>query len=76
MPPGLSLAVIDGPKQLIVYGAASIVRDEAEVLRLHKEPIRQIALGSETDAELESHLEREERVVPLLTPRSFYAATL
>ena len=74
--PEVSLAVIDGSKQLIVYGAASIVRDEAEVLRLHRERIRQIALRKETDAELEERLKREQRVVILLTPRSFYPATL
>ncbi len=42
--PESSLAIIDGQKQLIVCGQANVVRDEAEVLRLHRERIRQIAL--------------------------------
>ncbi|HLG10433.1 MAG TPA: pyridoxamine 5'-phosphate oxidase family protein [Dehalococcoidia bacterium] len=74
--PEVSLAVIDGSRQLIVYGAARIVRNSAEVLHLHRERIRQIALRKETDAELEARLKREDRVVILLTPRSFYPTTL
>jgi PPOX class probable F420-dependent enzyme len=74
--PEVSLAVIDGREQLIVYGAASVVRDEAEVLRLHRERIRQIALREETDDELAERLKREERVVLLLEPRSFFPPNL
>ncbi len=74
--PEVSLAVIDGQKQLIVYGAATIVRDEIEVLRLHRKRIRQIALRQETDDELAERLKREERVVLLLTPRSFFPPNL
>ena len=74
--PEVSLAVIDGSKQLIIYGAARIVRNSAEVLHLHRERIRQIALRKETDAELEARLKREDRVVILLTPHSFYPTTL
>jgi PPOX class probable F420-dependent enzyme len=74
--PEVSLAVIDGQRQLIVYGTARVIRDEADVLRLHRERIRQIALRPETDAELEERLKREQRVVLLLTPGSFFPATL
>ena len=74
--PEVSLAVIDGQKQLIVYGPATVVRDEAEVLRLHRERIRQIALRQETDEELAERLRREERVVLVLEPRSFFPPNL
>lgn len=74
--PEVSLAVIDGREQLIVYGAATVVRDEAEVLRLHRERIRQIALREEIDDELAERLKREERVVLLLTPRNFFPPNL
>lgn len=74
--PEVSLAVIDGQKQLIVYGSATVVRDEAEVLRLHRERIRQIALREESDDELIERLKREERVVLLLTPRNFFPPNL
>jgi PPOX class probable F420-dependent enzyme len=74
--PDVSMAVIDGQRQLIVYGNASIVRDEAEVLRLHQERIRKIAMRQETDDELAERLRREERVVILLTPEKFYPPAL
>lgn len=74
--PEASLAVIDGQRQLIVYGAVEIVRDEAEVLRLHQERIRRIALRQETDDELAERLKREERVVLLLHPEKYFPATL
>ena len=74
--PEASLAVIDGQRQLIVYGTVDIVRDEADVLRLHQERIRRIALRQETDADLTERLKREERVVLLLKPDRFFPATL
>jgi PPOX class probable F420-dependent enzyme len=74
--PDVSMAVIDGQRQLIAYGDAVVVRDEAEVLRLHQERIRKIALRQETDEELAERLRREERVVILFTPRSFYPTSL
>ena len=74
--PEASLAVIDGQRQLIVYGTVEIVRDEAEVLRLHQERIRRIAVRQETDEELAERLKREERVVLLLRPERFFPATL
>jgi PPOX class probable F420-dependent enzyme len=70
--PDASLAVIDGQKQLIVYGTVQVVEDEAEVLRLHQQRIRPIALRQETDEELKARLIREERVILLLTPTSFF----
>ena len=74
--PEVSLAVIDGQRQLIVYGTCDIVRDEADVLRLHKERIRRIALRQETDEELAERLKREERVTLIVTPTSFFPTTL
>jgi PPOX class probable F420-dependent enzyme len=74
--PEVSLAVVDGRNQLIVYGEATVVRDEAAVLKLHRERIRQIALREESDNDLVERLKREERVVLLLTPNRFYPADL
>jgi len=70
--PEASLAVIDGQRQLIVYGTVRVIEDEAEVLRLHQERIRRIALRPETDEELTARLLREERVVLIMTPDKFY----
>lgn len=74
--PQVSLAVIDGPRQVVVYGTATIVRDPEEVLRLHQERIRRIALRSETDDELAERLRREERVVILLKPERYFPPAL
>ncbi len=74
--PEASLAVIDGQRQLIIYGTVQVIEDEAEVLRLHQERIRRIAQRQETDDELRERLLREARVVLLLTPEHFYPATL
>jgi PPOX class probable F420-dependent enzyme len=74
--PEASLAVIDGQRQLIVYGTVDIVRDEAEVLRLHQGRIRRIALRQETDEELAERLKQEQRVVLLLKPARYFPATL
>jgi PPOX class probable F420-dependent enzyme len=72
--PEVSLAVIDndGSRQLIVYATCHIVRDEAEVLRLNRERLSLISRYNETDAELQERLKREERVVLVLTPTSFF----
>jgi PPOX class probable F420-dependent enzyme len=74
--PEVSLAVIDGPRQLIVYGTCDIIRDEAEVLRVHKARIRPIAQRAETDEELTERLIREERVMLIITPTSFFPRSL
>jgi len=74
--PEVSLAVIDGPRQLIVYGTCDILRDEAEVLRVHKARIRPIAQRAETDEELTERLIREERVMLIITPTSFFPASI
>jgi PPOX class probable F420-dependent enzyme len=74
--PEVSLAVIDGQRQLIVYGDCAIVGDEAEVLRLHQERIRRIAMRQETDEELAERLKREERVVLIVTPARFYPPSI
>ena len=74
--PEASMAIIDGQKQLIVYGSVAIVEDEAEVLRLHRERIKRIALREESDDDLKARLVREERVVLVLTPDRFYPASM
>jgi PPOX class probable F420-dependent enzyme len=74
--PEVSLAVIDGPRQLIVYGTCDIIRDEAEVLRVHKARIRPIAQRAETDEELTDRLIREERVMLIITPTRFFPTSL
>jgi len=74
--PDASLAVIDGARQLIVTGKVTIISDEAEVLRLNKERMRQNSTRQETDSELVERLRREERVILLVTPERFYPTSM
>jgi len=74
--PDASLAVIDGARQLIVTGKVTIISDEAEVLRLNKERMRQNSTRQETDAELAERLRREERVILLVSPERFYPTSM
>ncbi len=74
--PNISLAVIDGQSQVIVYGRAKLVRAEDEVFALHRDRIRQIALRAESDEELAERLKREERVILLVTPEKTYPTAI
>lgn len=74
--PDVSLAVIDGQSQVIVYGKARVIRDPDKVFALHRDRIRQIGLRQENDAALRERLQREERVVLILTPEKCYPSTL
>jgi PPOX class probable F420-dependent enzyme len=74
--PDVSLAVIDGQRQVVVYGKARIIRDFDEVLRINQERLRKIALRAETDDELADRLKREERVVIVLTPEHYFPPAL
>ena len=74
--PDASLAVVDGSQQLIVYGRVEIIEDEAEVLRLNQERMRQISTRNETDDELKQRLLDEQRVILLLKPERYYPPSL
>jgi len=74
--PEASMAIIDGQRQLVIYGRVAIVDDEAQVLKLHRERIKRIALRDESDDDLKARLKREERVVLVLTPDRFYPASM
>jgi PPOX class probable F420-dependent enzyme len=73
--PDVALAVVEGARQLIVYGKATVVRDKDEVFRLHRD---RMARGgrAETESELKERLEREERVIILLEPSSYFPSVL
>ncbi len=74
--PAVSMAVIDGGDQLVVYGTARVVRDPDEVFRLHAARLRALRQPPESEAELADRLKREDRVMIVLTPERFYPATL
>jgi nitroimidazol reductase NimA-like FMN-containing flavoprotein (pyridoxamine 5'-phosphate oxidase superfamily) len=71
--PEVTLAIVDGGQQLIVYGRAQIVRDTEQVARLNLEWLN---LGREhpwtDDAELRARIEREGRVALIVTPERYF----
>ena len=67
--PQVSLAVVDGRNQVIVYGRAKIVRDPSDVLEVHRQ---RLLFGDQQEAELAERLRREVRVVLIVTPEKFY----
>ena len=74
--PDASMAVTDGGAQCIVTGTIQVVDDPERVYQLHRDRIRQVAQRAETDEQLVERLKREERVVLLLQPASFYPTTM
>ena len=74
--PDASLAVIDGSTQLIVSGAVTLISDEAEVLKLNKDRMRQISTRAESDEDLAARLLKEERVILLLSPDRLYPSSM
>jgi PPOX class probable F420-dependent enzyme len=74
--PEASIAVIDGPAQLIVTGQMRVIESPEEVYRLHRERMSQVSQRAESDEELVERLRREERVVLLLEPERFYPTTM
>jgi pyridoxine/pyridoxamine 5'-phosphate oxidase len=75
MRPNVSLAVIDGRSQVIVYGKVKIVRDPEQVLSLHRE--RGLLGDRQTDPQAFAEaLRSEDRVVLLLPVERTFPTTL
>jgi PPOX class probable F420-dependent enzyme len=71
--PDAALAIVDGGQQLIVYGKVDVISDPAEVVRINKERMNS---RGESDTELRERLEREGRVVLILTPERYFPERL
>ena len=71
--PDVCLGIIDGGQQLMVYGKARVVREPADVLNLTK---GRLGGGRESEAELAERLQREGRVVIVLTPEHYFPERL
>jgi PPOX class probable F420-dependent enzyme len=74
--PDVALAVVEGARQLVVYGKARVVRDPDEVFRLHRDRMARGGGRNETEEELAERLKREERVIIVVEPESYFPATL
>jgi PPOX class probable F420-dependent enzyme len=73
--PHVSMAVIDGRNQVIVYGKVKIVRDPEKVLEIHRE--RKLLGDRQTDPQAFAEaLRSEDRVVLLVEPEKTFPAAL
>src|SRR5215471_13270670 len=61
--PEVSMAIVDGRQQVVVYGQCEVVSDFDEVYRLTGELRRSAGAPEQPDAEFRDWLKREERVV-------------
>jgi PPOX class probable F420-dependent enzyme len=75
--PRVSLTVTDGPRVVVVYGSAAIVRDREKVFEYHRTRLVSPRQSQELDeAALRERLEREDRVVVLVTPEKYLPSRL
>ena len=73
--PQVSLAIIDGRNQVIVYGKVKIVRDPEKVLDIHRE--RKLLGDRQTDPQaFADALRTEDRVVLLIEPEKTFPTAL
>ena len=70
--PRVSLTVSDGPRVVVVYGRASVVREPEEVLRYYLARLASPRQTEPVDQEaLRRRLREEERVVVVITPEKY-----
>jgi PPOX class probable F420-dependent enzyme len=75
--PLVSLTVTDGPRVVVVYGSARVVRDPEEVLTYNLTRLASPRQQGEVDREaLAQRLRQEERVVVVVTPEKYLASRL
>src|SRR5262249_3979812 len=74
--PVVAMAVVDGRQQVVVYGKIEIIDEFEEVHRLTADLRRAAGAPQQDDAEFRDWLKREERVVLVLHPESYYPLTM
>ena len=74
--PEVSMAIVDGREQVIVYGKADVVSEFDEVVRLHREMRSHAGMPEQPEDEFLERLRSEERVVLVIRPDSFYPETM
>ena len=74
--PEVSMAIVDGREQVIVYGNADVITEFSEVARLTKEMRKHAGMPEQSEDEFFERLRSEERVVVVVTPNSYYPASM
>lgn len=74
--PELSMAIVDGRQQVIVYGTASLIEDIDEVVKIAGKLREHAGMPQQDAAEMRAWAEREQRVIIVVTPTSYYPLTM
>ena len=74
--PELSMAIVDGRQQVIVYGTATLIEDIDEVVAIAPRLRAHAGMPAQSEAETRAWAEREERVIIVVTPTSYYPRSM
>jgi hypothetical protein len=71
--PELSMAIVDGRQQVIVNCTSTLIEDLDEVVRIAKDLRRHAGIQPLSDEEMHDWAEREQRVIIVATPTSYFS---
>jgi nitroimidazol reductase NimA-like FMN-containing flavoprotein (pyridoxamine 5'-phosphate oxidase superfamily) len=74
--PELSLAIVDGRRQAIVYGTSRLIEDLDEVVTIARRLRAHAGMPEQSIEETREWAEREQRVIIVMTPTSYYPLTM
>jgi PPOX class probable F420-dependent enzyme len=74
--PELSMAIVDGRQQVIVYGTAELIEDLDEVVKIAPRLREHAGMPPQSEEETRAWAEREERVIIVVTPTSYYPTAM
>lgn len=70
--PELSMAIVDGRQQVIVYGTTTLIEDTEEVVKIAPRLREHAGMPPQSEEETRAWAEREERIIIVVTPTSYY----
>lgn len=74
--PEATLAIVDGRQQVIVYGKTRVITDFEEVMAMMLDMRRHAGMPDQDAKEMRESAQREERIVVVFTPTSYYPTTM
>ena len=74
--PELSMAIVDGRRQVIVNGTAELIEDLDEVVKIAPKLRQHAGMPPQSEEETRDWAKREERVIIVVTPTSYYPLTM
>jgi PPOX class probable F420-dependent enzyme len=74
--PELSMAIVDGRRQVIVYGTSRLIEDLDEVVTIAQQLRAHSGQPEQSIEATREWAEREQRVIIVVTPTSYYPRTM